>query len=44
LGFSLGLAEGIEVNLLGLNFGVDFWTPALKLPSLGRVGFADQAL
>ena len=44
LGFSLGLAEGIEVNILGLNFGLDLWTPALKLPFIGRVGMDDRGL
>lgn len=42
LGLSLGLAEGIEVNVLGLNFGIDFWKPALKLPMVGRLGFSDE--
>jgi hypothetical protein len=41
-GFSLGLAEGIEVNLLGMTFGIDFWRPALKLPFIGRLGFSDK--
>ncbi len=31
--------EGLELNLLGLSFGVDPWPPALKLPMLGRIGF-----
>jgi len=31
LGFTLGLADGIELNLLGLSFGVDIARPALKL-------------
>lgn len=44
LGFSLGLAEGIEFNILGLNFGLDFWTPALKLPFVGRLGMKDRSL
>lgn len=38
LGFTLGLKEGIEVNLLGLHLGIDLWYPALKLPILGRLG------
>lgn len=38
LGFSVGLEEGIEFNLLGLNFGIDFNRPALRLPSVGRLG------
>ncbi len=41
LGATLGLAEGVEVNLLGLSFGVDLWRPALKLPMIGRLGFPD---
>jgi hypothetical protein len=41
LGFTLGLAEGVEVNLLGLSFGLDFYRPALKLPMIGRVGMKD---
>jgi hypothetical protein len=32
--------EGIEVNLLGLNFGIDFKSPALKLPGIGRLGLS----
>ena len=44
LGFSAGLAEGLELNLLGLHFGVDFWTPALKLPIVGRIGFSDKSI
>lgn len=42
LGLQLGLYEGIEVNILGLNFGIDFIKPALKLPFIGRLGFDDQ--
>lgn len=41
LGFTVGLAEGVEVNLLGLSFGVDVWRPALKIPLVGRIGFDD---
>ena len=37
-GVLVGLEEGLEVNVLGLTFGVDFNRPALKLPGLGRVG------
>jgi hypothetical protein len=40
-GATAGLAEGIELNLLGMSFGIDFWRPALKLPFLGRLGFKD---
>jgi Protein of unknown function (DUF3750) len=42
LGFTLGLAEGIELNILGMSFGVDLWRPALKLPFIGRVGVDDD--
>ncbi len=44
LGLTVGLAEGVEVNVLGLTFGVDFYRPALKLPLVGRVGMKDQAV
>jgi hypothetical protein len=39
LGLLIGFREGVEVNLLGLTFGLDPFGPALKLPGLGRVGF-----
>lgn len=42
LGFTVGLAEGIEVNIFGLTFGLDILRPALKLPFIGRVGFEDK--
>jgi len=41
LGVTLGLGEGIEVNVLGMSLGVDFLRPALKLPFIGRVGMRD---
>lgn len=44
LGLSVGLAEGIEFNLAGLNFGADFLRPALKLPLVGRVGMRDSVV
>ncbi len=37
-GVVLGLDDGIEVNLLGLTFGLDLLRPALKLPGVGRLG------
>jgi hypothetical protein len=37
-GLAIGLEEGIELNLLSLNFGVDVKSPALKLPMAGRLG------
>ena len=30
--------EGLELNILGLNIGVDAAMPALKLPAIGRLG------
>jgi hypothetical protein len=39
LGVTLGVEEGIEVNVLGLNLGIDVKNPALRLPFVGRVGF-----
>ena len=38
VGFLVGLGEGIEINFLGVTFGIDFNPLALKLPVLGRVG------
>jgi hypothetical protein len=38
LGVSMAREEGFELNLLGLNFGIDFLKPALKLPFIGRLG------
>jgi hypothetical protein len=34
--------EGIEVNIIGLVFGVDVRRPAIKLPGIGRVGFSQD--
>lgn len=39
LGVLVGVEEGLEVNLLGLTFGIDAKNPALKLPFIGRLGF-----
>ena len=38
LGVAMGREEGFELNLLGLNFGVDVFKPALRLPFIGRLG------
>ena len=37
-GLLVGWDEGVEVNVLGLTFGVDLHRPALKLPGIGRLG------
>ena len=44
LGLIVGLEEGIEVNILGLNFGLDFNRPGLRLPSIGRLGMDDATV
>lgn len=38
LGILVARQEGLELNLLGLGFGIDFARPALKLPLIGRLG------
>ncbi|HEY1097154.1 MAG TPA: DUF3750 domain-containing protein [Alphaproteobacteria bacterium] len=43
-GITVGLAEGFEVNILGLCFGIDVARPALKLPFIGRLGLKDRPL
>ena len=43
-GLSVGLEEGLELNVLGLNFGVDLNSPALRLPAIGRVGLDDAVV
>jgi hypothetical protein len=37
-GLTVSTVEGLELNLLGLTFGIDPWPPAIKLPLLGRLG------
>jgi hypothetical protein len=39
LGLVVGLEEGMELNLLGLTFGVDPNDVALELPLVGTLGF-----
>lgn len=36
--------EGLEINLLGLTFGINPFDPALKLPLVGRLGPAKRDL
>lgn len=38
-GVLVGIEEGIELNVLGLVFGVDPLGLAIKLPAIGRIGF-----
>ena len=42
-GLTTSAVEGLEVNLLGLTFGLNPIDPALKLPLLGRLGPARTA-
>lgn len=39
VGIMMARQEGLELNLFGLSFGIDFFRPALKLPFIGRLGF-----
>jgi hypothetical protein len=39
-GVTASTVEGLELNLLGLTFGLDPWPPAIKLPLVGRLGAA----
>lgn len=38
LGITLGVEEGIELNILGLNFELDLFDLAIELPGIGRIG------
>ena len=42
LGMTVGVNEGLELNLLGMSFGLDVMRPALKLPFIGRIGMRDS--
>jgi hypothetical protein len=37
-GIAAGIEEGLEINVLGMTFGVDPKSLALKLPFVGRLG------
>ena len=39
LGMTIGLKEGLEVNLCTLNFGLDPLDLAIKWPGIGRIGW-----
>jgi len=38
LGLTASSVEGLEMNVLGLTFGINPFDPALKLPLVGRLG------
>ncbi|HZS32688.1 MAG TPA: DUF3750 domain-containing protein [Methylomirabilota bacterium] len=42
-GVLVGWDEGLEVNVLGLTFGLDWNPPAVKLPGIGRIGVPEPA-
>jgi hypothetical protein len=42
-GVTAGLREGLEINLLGAVFGIEFLRPAVNLPGLGRFGVGPGA-
>lgn len=43
VGLKIGLKEGIEIHIIHLAFGIDFWPPAIIVPlGPGRIGFADR--
>lgn len=44
LGVSLGTREGLELNLLGLNFGVNPMKLQLKLPGIGVLGKSEAVV
>jgi hypothetical protein len=37
-GILLAVDEGLELNILGPNIGIDAAVPALKLPAIGGLG------
>jgi len=39
-GLTASTVEGVEMNLLGLTFGINPFDPAIKLPLVGRLGAA----
>jgi hypothetical protein len=43
VGALAGIEEGIELNVLGLTFGVDPLDLALKVPMAGRIGWPREA-
>ena len=44
LGASVGLQEGVELNVMGLNFGFDLNSIGLRLPFIGRIGLDDTTV
>ncbi|MCH7551721.1 MAG: DUF3750 domain-containing protein, partial [Proteobacteria bacterium] len=42
VGVLAAVEEGLEINLLGLSFGIDPLDLALKLPMAGRISFREN--
>ena len=42
-GIMVSREEGVEFNILGLNFGINPWKPALRLPGFGIVDYDKPA-
>lgn len=43
LGLTLGVEEGLELNILGLSFELDLFDLAIELPGVGRIGASPVA-
>ena len=44
LALTVGFEEGIELNILGLNFELDLFDFAIELPAIGRIGPAPASI
>lgn len=43
VGIKIGAREGLEIHILALTFGFDFWPFAIKVPGgVGRIGWEDR--
>ena len=42
LGIMAAVEEGLEINIIGLTFGIDPMSLAVKLPGIGRLGLIPQ--
>jgi len=43
LGLALGLQEGVELHLAGLQLGIGIWPPRIEFPFLPEIGPAVPA-
>ena len=44
LGLTVGIEEGLELNILGLSFELDLFDLAMELPGVGRIGAAPAVI